>query len=527
MNDDVKINWKGRQINYNPSVFYEQCIPDDESSLMEIQEMYQSIQEVQTECQDFIQEGSLLKNIGKGFVTLIKKIISLFVRAFRFIGNLIGKLLGFNTKSLSSICKELVTPKDGKLKISDSYNKNDPLLKHTTVNGNEMSINVGGIFKKSKNSSKMPTTIKTVVNEVIYRVDQGFSIKIGESHKDDWPVWLTAGLNNANKQEQPAAGQIEIRYLLAYIDHPELITKIGSTFKPILDALTSGAKIDFDTFGRYDKSIRDLIKDLSNKLESHIKHNRNVEQYVSADSMRKLQKAVSSTSDLFIEFQDAKFDINTALHKAFERTLIESSQQILNTLENIQMGLNALVKATNHSGKFIPGSYIGSCGNLVLLDTFVQELIKEGIPSAYVGLNAYLIADPKIRGSYDADFEPKWGQSRLTLYPSDKSKLCYKVALNGMGKRSNNTEYSLYKSKPDLKDIIAGVHEIGSNKCVIVIDRLQENKDVQFWDVTKFVNDNQDLLDKHHIADVHANNVAYDANGKLKIIDFGWVNMNA
>jgi hypothetical protein len=78
MNDEININWKGRQSDYNPRVFYEEFASDDEPliSMGELQEIKDYIQETYTECEEYIQEGSIIKNIGKGFVYVIKKIIS-------------------------------------------------------------------------------------------------------------------------------------------------------------------------------------------------------------------------------------------------------------------------------------------------------------------------------------------------------------------------------------------------------------------------------------------------------------------
>jgi hypothetical protein len=87
------------------------------------------------------------------------------------------------------------------------------------------------------------------------------------------------------------------------------------------------------------------------------------------------------------------------------------------------------------------------------------------------------------------------------------------------------TEYSYYKSKPDLQGILAGVKDIGANKCVLVVERLQENKQVSYMKMAEFQSTHKDLIDKYHLGDIHQNNVAYDMNNNIKIIDFGWVNM--
>jgi hypothetical protein len=95
-----------------------------------------------------------------------------------------------------------------------------------------------------------------------------------------------------------------------------------------------------------------------------------------------------------------------------------------------------------------------------------------------------------------------------------------------MGTRSNNTEYSWYKSKPELHDILAGVRDIGANKCVLVVERLQENRPVSWSLAMEFRSRNIERLEKYKLeGDIHQNNVAYDMNGNIKIIDFGWVNM--
>lgn len=530
MNDEININWKGRQSDYNPRVFYEEFASDDEPllSMGELQEINDYIQETYAECEAYVQEGSMLKNIGKGFVYVIKKIISAIVRVLTFIGRQIGKLLSWRPKSdADSVCRKLKfkRARDGKFKIDDTYNMDDPLFKYTKVENNEMSIDVGKIFKKSPKSQKMPTTIKTVMNQVIYRADNGFNIKISKDELGGKIGWKAYNDNPNPKREQPNAGNSVAFVLLAHMEYPDILANIGTVFEPILHALTSGENIDANRCDKYIKQINDVYSKGADKILKYGQRIQGSEQFVDNSDIRKFQKNVSSVSDIFIKFQDAKFDIDEALKDSHKEHLIKLAQQVLEDIETLQMGINALVIAANNPNKFISGEYIGCCDNLVLLDSFVKELIKVGVPSAHIGLNAYLVASPKIRGSFDNNWEPKWGQSRLTLYPSDKSNVCYKIALNGMGTRSNNTEYSYYKSKPELHGILAGVKDIGANKCVLVVERLQENKQVSFMKALEFRGANAVLIDKYHLGDIHQNNVAYDMNDNIKIIDFGWVNM--
>lgn len=530
MNGEININWKGKQIDYNPHVFYEEFASDDKPliSMGELQEINDYIQETYAECEAYVQEGSIIKNAVRRFGALIKKIISTIVRVLGFIGKQIGRLFSWRPKlDVDSVCRKLKFKimRDGKFKIEDSYSMDDPLFKYTKIENNEMSIDVGKIFKKSSNSHKMPTTIKTVMNQVIYKVDNGFNIKIS---KDDLgvPIGWKAQRDNPNpKREQLNAGKSATFVLLAHMEYPDILANIGAVFEPVLRALTSGGNIDANRCDKYIKQINDVYSKGADKILKYGQRIQGSEQFVDGSDIREFQKNVSSVSDVFIKFQDANFDINEALKDSQKERLIKLAQQVLEDIETLQMGINALVVAANKPNKFISGKYIGCCDNLVLLDSFVKELIKAGVPSAHIGLNTYLVASPKIRGSFDADWEPKWGQSRLTLYPSDKSNVCYKIALNGMGTRSNNTEYSYYKSKPDLQGILAGVKDIGANKCVLVVERLQENKQVSYMKMAEFQSTHKDLIDKYHLGDIHQNNVAYDMNNNIKIIDFGWVNM--
>ena len=529
MNGEININWKGKQIDYNPHVFYEEFASDDEPliSMGELQEINDYIQETYAECETYVQEGSIIKNIGKGFVYVIKKIISAIVRVLTFIGRQISKLFPKRIKSdIASICRKLKMKKDGRFEMKDDYNTKDPLFKYTTIEGNNMLIDVGHIFKKSPKSSKIPTTIKTVTHNVLFKSNSGLGITIPKDELNVLTGWLSSVGKNISKKEQPTGNGAEASVLLAYVKYPDVLVDLGTVFQPILNALTSGENIDANRCDRYIKQINKFVEDSSNKMMKYINSIQGTEQFIKYEDMRQLQKKVSTVSDLFMKFQDAEFDINNAMTDEHKESLIGQSQSMLGLLERLQMGLNNLIKASNRSDKFISGDYIGSCDNLVLLDSFVKEMIKEGIPSSYIGLNAYLVASPKIRGSFDDKWEPKWGQSRLTLYPSDKSNVCYKIALNGMGTRSNNTEYSWYKSKPELHDILAGVRDIGANKCVLVVERLQENRPVSWSLAMEFRSRNIERLEKYKLeGDIHQNNVAYDMNGNIKIIDFGWVNM--
>lgn len=528
MDNEITINWKGRQIDHNPRVFYEEYASEDidDSLENEFLEIHQYIQEAYTEADYFVQEGTTLKNIGNKFIATLKKIISAIISGIKFIGRQITKLFSINTKAdVNSACRELNIKREGRFDINDTFDSNDPLLKYTDVKDNKMSINIGHIFKNSKNRPVLPTTIETVTEQIIYRVGQSYVFKVPKNEFDYIVGHMSAARKNSSKKEQPSAGYIQMSKLLAYMKDPNLLWDVAVTIPPIIKVLVSGAQMSYSESRDYYKRLEKAWVTSDEKIQKFVKNIQGTEQRVYHDDLTNLQSTISNVSDMFIEFQDAKFDMDKASSSTPNKILIQNIQGILSTVETIQMGLNAMVKVIGHPHKVISGHYMGCCSNLVLLDSFVKNLIKKGIPSAYVGLNAYLVASPNIRGSYDKKWEPKWGQSRLTLYPSDKSKVCYKIALNGMGIRSNNTEYSWYKSKSDLKDILAGIHDIGSNKCVIVADRLQENKSVSVSEVNTFLIKNKDRIINNKLGDIHQNNVAYDMNNNIKIIDFGWVNM--
>ena len=146
MNGEININWKGKQIDYNPHVFYEEFASDDKPliSMGELQEINDYIQETYAECEAYVQEGSIIKNAVRRFGALIKKIISTIVRVLGFIGKQIGRLFSWRPKlDVDSVCRKLKFKimRDGKFKIEDSYSMDDPLFKYTKIENKQIEMN--------------------------------------------------------------------------------------------------------------------------------------------------------------------------------------------------------------------------------------------------------------------------------------------------------------------------------------------------------------------------------------------------
>ena len=195
--------------------------------------------------------------------------------------------------------------------------------------------------------------------------------------------------------------------------------------------------------------------------------------------------------------------------------------------------------------------YEGTCDNVKDLAVLVRDMISSGVPSSFVGYNAWFVLSPKLRGDVQSDqdaFIPKWGQTRIAFYPSNDLNSVIKVATNSLGLKSTNDEVSMYNSKLKNLNTVIKFHDyvrdkdysqkvntlftapksIFENGCVVLFDRCKytiknaSDKNPDKWSATA-----KDIQTNIHRAklllnyeDIHKNNIGYTEAGEWKIFDY-------
>ena len=196
-------------------------------------------------------------------------------------------------------------------------------------------------------------------------------------------------------------------------------------------------------------------------------------------------------------------------------------QSVLNFVNEAQYSINAIMNLVSNSFT-IDKSYFKTINEPEKLDEFVGALIDAGIPARYIGYNAWLISGENITS--DSEFKPRWGQTRLCLLPNDND-ICYKIALNGLGKSGNATEYKVYNEL--LKDckILCPCLKMYKTQSVVMSKRAEfiEASQSEKRSVIADINDELYELTKNKsvkIVDVHGDNIGI-VDGRNVVIDYG------
>lgn len=198
----------------------------------------------------------------------------------------------------------------------------------------------------------------------------------------------------------------------------------------------------------------------------------------------------------------------------------------------MQFSINQLTGYIRESYK-IDARYIGAAKTIEQLDTFVDNCINGGIPPKFVSYNAYLIAGDQLMGSGSQANEknPKWGQTRLVMYPANPvngSSVVCKVAVNENGRRTNMAEISVVDKFKEVGkgDLLPHIEGTTAKKTVILWEELQtaDDRHIDNADMAKLRSEIQDTLEKEKIplnilADMHSQNVGYRGN-QLVYLDF-------
>lgn len=242
------------------------------------------------------------------------------------------------------------------------------------------------------------------------------------------------------------------------------------------------------------------------------------------NDLEKAQARVSKISQLIDGIIDAK--------KA-DPSVLGEMNTLATSLMIVQFGLNEF--AANCAAIFsIDAAYIGTITDWAELGRFVSGMITNGVPAKYVGYNAYLAADANLNSAKAADvdthFNPIWGQSRLVLYPKDRS-IIYKVALSGLGIIGNNTEAKVTNDfkKYGMDQYIAACEQLAGDGAVEKGQRADmssfDEKNAQHNQIAAKLE--SQIKGKcwtnnlgYFVYDVHAGNIGYVGNN-IVVVDYG------
>lgn len=239
--------------------------------------------------------------------------------------------------------------------------------------------------------------------------------------------------------------------------------------------------------------------------------------------------SVQSWASSLLVKMDAFTSTDVDVHK-FDKDTIKALNMVVRLLMRIQISLNYISSALDDL-YIIDGEFYKSIKSLDVLDQFVGECIKAGLPPKYVAFNAWLISDNCIRG--DGKYKPLFGHARATIFPPNK-KIVLKIALSGLGVVSNETEVRFTEIFKDMDriDLIAPVLKDFKNNALVAMERVEGNFDLSSSTCKEFAKKADQALTEYQkktgkklnikMGSQHVGNVAFDYKYKVyRSIDYG------
>lgn len=501
MNNEISINWKGRQIDYNPSVFYIENMDefaDEDSDYTSFMEMYQEFKNDDL----FVQEGfsDKLKNFFSKAIELIK-------RFFSFIGKQIARLFNF------------------------LFRRKHPKKTADQIAASIISSSVQEVsweeFNKQKDSEKVhfPSAPGSVIKETdIELITKELFITIENDNYVMGPVHGLGGSENAGPQD---VYKVLGKKTLNSHFHLNCFLAFSSNNNGYRDNLIQC--IDW---------LLDVQNDSFEDLTST-----NKKQLI--DSQRYMYQKISHSSSLSYRYSwspklllESQKSVNDAMSKIVKLNTINDDKikspeykkfmsEIIAQIQNIMIGCNQYARHVQ-AMYMIDKKYLHTINDIGTLSKFVSSMIEAGIPSTQVAYNTWCVMNKKLSGAdYFASEEkgPLWGQTRVVFLPDVRPSDVLKIALNSGGLLANKREKQIYDQyeKANLSSLLAKPVKLFSNNSIIVMEKLSTTG-VSQKNVDEIKRKIDDACDKnaslHKIGDIHIDNVGFRGNGTCACFDY-------
>lgn len=476
--------------------------------------------------------GSVVKAVGKGITTILKKIWHFIKAIFAGIGRAFKKLFGIKDKTENATA----TPNQvldnmvqaGEIKPTPVEYAGANLHVHTPNSG-EYVIPYSPSSDPEFHLMKVKLS-NAAVNAAVH-IDQ--SRKMVIKFDDHGDIKEKKSIDD-NRYDRYGGGRLT--YLSIFFNYYHNQKSFDDLSKHSVDLMKEIIKLaknakddtDFDnafrkdalTFGKTLKNLRHEYNHLHdiNTNSSGIPNNIKLKE-ISMDQLLVMQKSIDETLlqfDSIPELCDVLDKFNLDSHPIlndFIRKLIDLIDHLsTNVYFQIQRALNIMTISAENI--WVPNQkYFGIVQTYDELDHLAAELVKQHIPQKGVMKTIWLCCAPNLRGD-GTTFKPIWGQMRGVLIPPNQNYI-YKVALS---ERSRIDLKSEARISDDLMErsavnIIARVIKHTDNYGCNVMEKVNgigEIADKDFEDVKDYVEQEiHGLSIQYNIEDLHRGNIGF------------------
>lgn len=498
---------------------------------------------------DIFQEADEVKKSGGGSIlskiwNAIKNFLRMIVNGFKkFVSDFRNKSGGPGrpTESVSSIAARVLDSNSSRNKPDDIDSWPVPKInpKYVVQSGGEVKqesfveesyIQEAATKQDSVKSEKVriPSDPKSEIKgEVVDMKSYGIVASLSDDKTKMKIRYYGFGKYSVTKVKGPSEDNVDIpsqdkewysspKVALHLMTHDDTRKEINDLVELALRVMKDRKEDDIKAIKKAEKMGK-IVK-IFLKPESHTYE-------VTLNQITSVQSWASSLLVKMDAFTSTDVDV-----RDFDKDTIKALNMVVRLLMRIQISLNFISSALNNL-YIIDGTFYKAIKNLDVLDQFVGECIKAGLPPKYVAFNAWLISDNCIRG--DGKYKPLFGHARATIFPPNK-KIVLKIALSGLGVVSNETEVRFTNIFKDMDriDLIAPVLKEFKNNSLVAMERVEGNFNLSSATCKEFAKKADEALTEYQqrtgkklnikMGSQHVGNVAFDYKYKVyRSIDYG------
>ena len=439
------------------------------------------------------EEGFILTEATKTKVTkgnILKKLWELFKKALRWIGKKLQAIIDFikrlfkknKTMKTADQCAEEIIGKPKKRRTTSNQTNNSAKSAHNNTISIELPSN-------EMSTVKTPKKIDVPVKDILIKFDaeNNGNVVLNISYIQDIIMNRGPRASDIVKENIPAqgkAGGANLKFAIELIADKELLGLFEKVVEDIeaLFSLGSGSDLKDYKEGLRKKLVEYLSNDIGrmNKRSDEV-HRANLAINTSKISLNALTEFQQKLNTYMGKINE--FDLSNSYLLDGDNYVVRQVNWLLAIMSKIQMGLNVIHWSIAQEA-IIDASYAKSVNDIGTLAEFAKALIDAGVPGKYVSYNCYIVAGDDIQSTSNNNKDyPCWGQSRVTFFPKDKTKI-YKIALSGMGLMANKIEYDISKKVVASKKFqnwmelpIARTYESKGDYTAIIAERVSEPAD--------------------------------------------------
>lgn len=501
MNDEISINWKGKQIDYNPKVFYIEnmdTFTEDDSDYVSLMKLYQEFKNDDL----FVQEG-----FGDKIKNFFSKAIELIKRFFSFIGKQIMRLFNFlfrrkhPKKTADQIAASVVKSTVQETSWEDFNKQKDSEKVH---------------FPAADGSVIKETDIELITKDLLITIE-GDNYVIGPVHGFKGSENMSSSDIHRVLGKKTADSQFHLKCFLAFVSN-------NDGYKDSLMECINFLLLNHDeTFKNITSEDKQNLTEFQRFMFQKISHSSN------------LSYRYSWSPTMLLEFQK---DVNGVMNKLTKLNTIDDDKikspeyksfmsEIVAQMQNIVTGCNQYARHIKVM-YMIDKKYLHTINDIDTLSKFVSSMIEAGIPSTQVAYNTWCVMNKNLSGvDYFASEEkgPLWGQTRVVFLPDERPTDVLKIALNSGGLFANKREKQIYAQyeKAKMSSVLAKPVKLFENNSIIVMEKLSTSG-VSSKNVDEIKRKIDEAIDKdnllHKIGDIHIDNVGFRNDGSCACFDY-------